>query len=266
MNHSFHYDLGVESIESRRRNHILVFDVGATTIKYCVVDESGERLQNIRKRPTPKPLSPQHLIDFVLRRAESLGATKIAVGIPAGCWNGVVLEPGNLARVSSEREETSQHIASLWVGCKLEELLTQHSGLSVRVVNDALLAAFGCTTGAGRELMVTLGTGCGVALIVEGSPVKTDDFGIQKFEANKTFDEAVGESSRSNDERVWTRNVETAVKRLSEQFEADRIFLGGGNSLRLPKGSVSKWLVPVTIARNEAALQGAARLFAANAG
>ena len=251
----------MDSKERGSETEILVFDVGATTIKYCVVDESGARLQNIRKRPTPKPLSPQHLIDFVLRRAESLGATKIAVGIPAGCWNGVVLEPGNLARVISEREETSQHIASLWVGCKLEELLTQQSGVSVRVVNDALLAGLGCTTGAGRELMITLGTGCGVALIVEGSPVETDDYGIQKFEADLTFDEAVGESSRANNERVWTKNVESAVKRLSEQFKPDRVFLGGGNSLRLPKGSVSQWSVPVTIARNEAALQGAARLF-----
>lgn len=242
-------------------DQILVFDAGATSIKYCRVSRSGERLDNVRRRPTPRPLSPENLIAFVQKRLEQFDVMNVALGFPGECVDGMTIECGNLAKSSGGDGSVDEPIAAMWRGFHLQWELQKTTGKNVRVVNDALLAALGCVRGVGRELMVTLGTGCGVALMIDGVPMKISDFGARPFLGDLTFDEALGESGRTRNEEIWHVNVVRGLTRLSNEFEADRVFVGGGNALRLSPNLELERQESVTIVRNESALLGAAKLF-----
>jgi len=243
------------------KGDILVFDVGATSIKYCQVTLAGERIDSVRRRPTPRPLSPEGLIDFVQKRVNQFDVEKIALGFPGECFDGVVIDSGNLSRGADISSATDELISEQWRGFPIEEALGERIRREVRVVNDALLAALGCVSRTGRELMITLGTGFGVALVDNGVPESVRDFGAESFEGEKTFDTALGEQARSRDEAEWLRNVGRAVTQIALEFKVDHVFVGGGNGLRLPPELFKSFSIPVSKSRNESALLGAAQLF-----
>jgi polyphosphate glucokinase len=185
----------------------------------------------------------------------------VALGFPGECVDGMTIECGNLAKSSGGDGSVDEPVAAMWRDFHLQEQLQKLTRKNVKVVNDALLAALGCVRGVGRELMITLGTGCGVALMIDGVPMKISDFGARPFLGDLTFDEALGESGRSRDEDLWHVNVVEGLNRLSNEFVADRVFVGGGNALRLTPNLELARQEPVTIVRNESALLGASKLF-----
>lgn len=79
----------------------------------------------------------------------------ISVGFPGYVRNGVVCTAPNLG--------TDQ-----WCGVNFQQILSDHFRKPVLVVNDADLLGLGIASGEGLELVVTLGTGFGTALLLSG--------------------------------------------------------------------------------------------------
>ena len=146
-------------------------DVGGTKVLGGVVDSSGKVLRTSR-RDTPHEggrALTQAIADVALELMASHSVS--AVGLSAAGF------------VSSDRKTmlATPNIAG-WNGVQLEAELRQLIGLPVVLENDANAAAwgertFGAGVGKANMLMVTVGTGIGGGIIVNGSLLR-GAFGI----------------------------------------------------------------------------------------
>jgi polyphosphate glucokinase len=135
---------------------------------------------------------------------------RLSVGFPGVIRDGVVKDAPNL---SPE-----------WKDVNAVALFEGRIGKPVRVLNDADMQGFGAIAGKGVELVITLGTGCGSALFVDGKLVPNVEVGRAKL----------GDAARKKVGMLrWHRRVEKFVKRLEEMFHFDQLHIGGGNSSRL---------------------------------
>jgi polyphosphate glucokinase len=240
---------------------ILAIDVGATTIKFCHVDEDGALLESVRRRPTPSPCPPERLVEILSARIARCECPLVGVGFPGEVSHGRVIDPGNLARSGGVTGELDRRVHDEWLEFSLEEELGNGTGRDVRVRNDAELAALGICSDSGTELVVTLGTGLGVALEVDGVMQRVRDVGALDFTPGRTYDDHFGEASRARDESAWRDSLVEAVSGLVEEIGATTVYLAGGNARRLSPRLFGDLKVPVFIRGNESALTGVAKLF-----
>lgn len=243
------------------RGAILAVDIGATTTKLAVVDDEGRLLEEVRREPTPYPCSPERLVGFVCGHAERSGCARVGVGFPGDLREGRVLEPGNLSRPGGFTSPIDPSLHLAWLDVDLERELREASGLDVRVVNDAAMAALGCCEGRGRELVFTLGTGFGIALVEDGAAQGIRDVGAEIFLDGASYDALLGEHARSQDEGRWNDRLFRAVTNFVDEFSADVVHLGGGNSRRVELARYEGLRWRVVVNDNAASLRGAAKLF-----
>lgn len=243
------------------REPILAVDIGATTIKFGVVNADGHLVQEVLRVATPYPCSPRRLVDFITDQIALSGCSQVGVGFPGDLREGLVVEPGNLSRPEGFTSEIDPSLHAEWKNTNLEQAFRTASRKDVRVVNDAALAALGCSEGAGNELVFTLGTGFGIALVVSGSLVKIRDVGAELFYEGQSYDRKLGEFARSQDEVRWNGLLRRAVDSFVEEFCADTVHLGGGNSRRVDLTQFSDSSYRVVVNDNDATLKGAVRLF-----
>ena len=143
-------------------------DIGGTGTRLVALDSSGVIHQELR-RATPPPGTSDVVGALAGLVAEVAGNTRpTAIGIGASGpvdADGIIRNPDTLAAYS---------------GLALTEALSDRLGLRCVIDNDAVTAAIGEQwLGAGRGsralLTVTLGTGIGVAMLVDGRPVRSAD-------------------------------------------------------------------------------------------
>lgn len=243
------------------RGPILAIDIGATFVKYCPVDEDGKLLAAVTRIPTPYPCLPATLVDAVTSVINASAVARAGVGFPGDMHDGLVVEPGNLSRAGGITTPVDVHIDRLWRQFDLGGQLQHGCAATVRVVNDATLAAHGYAEGRGRELVFTLGTGLGISFVVDGRWKKIRDVGGTCYLSLGTYDEVFGEPSRTQDEALWRRRLADALTSFVEEFSADVVHLGGGNARFVQPQDVAQIGCCVTFNDNEGTLRGAARLF-----
>lgn len=138
-------------------------DLGGTNVAAALVDGDGE-VRARGKTKTPRG-GPDAVIEAIADTVEGLGQRPGAVGVgaPGPVRQGVVVAAPNLAG---------------WIEpVPLARRLAGRLGVEVVVDNDATAAAVGeWTWGAAREagfvLCVTLGTGVGGGLVLDGAPYR----------------------------------------------------------------------------------------------
>jgi len=135
---------------------ILSVDIGGSKIKATVLDVEGKMLRDYEKTETPHPANPENVIKVIAALAEGFKPfTKVSVGFPGYVRDGIVRTAPNLDNES-------------WANFDLSTALTNVLQQPVRVVNDADLQGLGIAEGKGLEMVVTLGTGFGTALLYNG--------------------------------------------------------------------------------------------------
>ena len=112
-------------------------------------------------------------------------------------------------------------------------------------------------------MIVTLGTGIGTALFVDGQLVPNTEFGhieLKGREAEKWAAESVRDR-KGLSWKKWAKRVDEYLKRLQFYMWPELIIIGGGISKKhekfLPQLSVDAEVVPARL-RNEAGIIGAA--------
>jgi polyphosphate glucokinase len=240
---------------------VLAIDVGATSIKFCRVDGAGRLLETPKRRPTPYPCPPPRLEGILVSRIRQSGCARVGVGFPGEFADGHVVRPGNLSRPGGVTTDVDPDLAAQWIGFALQDALRDATDLDVRVVNDATLAALGCCSGVGTELVMTLGTGVGLALERAGELVRVRDVGAAQFRDGRTYDQSLGERARADDPTRWFTLVEEAVRGFVDEFAATTVHLAGGNAKRVSPSRFADLGCEVVVSGNEASLRGAARLF-----
>jgi polyphosphate glucokinase len=240
---------------------VLAIDIGATNTKFCHVDRSGEFLEAPKRRPTPYPCSPARLIEMLVERIMASDCPRVGIGFPGEFWDGHVIRPGNLSRPGGVATEKDPVLDEQWRGFGLQAAMRDATHRDVRIVNDATLAALGSCDGKGVELVLTLGTGLGLALCIDGIVKKVRDVGAEVFVDGKTYDQSVGERARARDEQRWGELLVLAVKNFADEFGAITVHLAGGNARRVVPTLFSDLPFHVAINGNQASLRGAAKLF-----
>jgi polyphosphate glucokinase len=112
--------------------------------------------------------------------------------------------------------------------------------------------------GRGVELVLTLGTGMGSALFVEGHLLPNLELGHHPFRKGRTYEDRVRNSELLRiGKKKWSARVAEAIATLEPAFNYDRLWIGGGNAKKLRLELPSN----VRVFENVAALAGGTRLW-----
>ena len=201
-------------------------DIGGTGIKGAPVDVEGGHLTAERVRiPTPHPATPGAVAAVVAEVVAAFDTTGVVgANFPA------VIRGG--------RARSAANVDPSWVGEEVATHLGAATGRPFTVVNDADAAGmaemrFGAAAGrTGVVVMVTLGTGIGSAVFVEGVLVPNTELGHLEFhgdDAERYAAELVREREDLSWE-VWGKRVGEYLRHLERLFSPDLFVVGGGVS------------------------------------
>jgi polyphosphate glucokinase len=240
---------------------LLGIDIGGTGIKGAPVDVGTGQLVGERFRlETPQPAVPNAVADVVEKVAAHFnyqGPTGVA--FPAVVKHGVTYTAANVDRS--------------WIGTNAGELFSRHVGGPVTVVNDADAAGIAeIRFGAGRDrkgvvILLTLGTGIGSAIFLNGELIPNTEFGhliIRGKEAEKRASEKVREDKKLS-WRQWAKRLSEFLNEMEKLFSPDLFIMGGGISKKADKfipylTTKTEVIVVPALMRNEAGIIGAAYL------
>jgi polyphosphate glucokinase len=240
---------------------LLGIDIGGTGIKGAPVDLETGALAGERFRiATPRPALPNAVADVVGQIAEHFQYRG-----PAGITFPAIVKKGIIY--------SAAHVDETWIGTNAGELFAAHVGGPVEVVNDADAAGvaemrFGA--GRGRDgvvIMVTLGTGIGTAIFLNGELVPNTEFGHLKIRG-KDAERRASEKVRDDKGlswRQWSKHLSEFLGEMERLFSPDLFIIGGGASRKAAKflpfltTRTDVLIVPAQM-QNEAGIIGAAHL------
>jgi len=238
-------------------------DIGGTGIKGAPVDlEAGSLTAERVRILTPQPATPDSVAEVVTEVINQLDAPgAVGLTLPAVVRDGVA--------------HTASNIDHAWIGTDAAELFAKATGRAVAVVNDADAAGiaemrFGAGRGrSGVVILITLGTGIGSALFVDGTLVPNTELGHLPLH-HGVAEEWAAESVREDDDlswKQWAHRLSDYMQLVEKLFWPNLIIVGGGVSKKsgkfLPHIEVRTELVPAQLL-NDAGIVGAA-LFAPTA-
>jgi polyphosphate glucokinase len=212
----------------------LSVDVGGTRFKASVLDRGGKMLVDKVSIDTPYPCPPEVLIESLRRLVRDLTSYhRVSVGFPGLIRKGVVRQVPALSRRKPGGPRDPK-LAALWTGFRLRDALEEAFGVPTLVANDADVQGSAVVRGEGFELVVTLGTGVGVALFEDGVLLPHLELSHGHYKRGVSIDTALGnhERSRIGDKR-WNKRVGKAFEWLERMVLFDRMYVGGGNAKRL---------------------------------
>ncbi len=236
---------------------ILGIDIGGTGIKGAPVNtKTGELLAPRFRLLTPQPSKPKAIasvVGDVAKHFEWQGP--IGAGFPAVIQHGVA--------------RTAANIHKSWVNTDAARLFSKATGCPVTVVNDADAAGIAeMEFGAGKEqkgvvLLVTIGTGLGTSVFIDGRLLPNTEFG--HIEINCEDAELLASDAARKEHQLswskWAARLDTYLLRLEALIWPDLIILGGGVSKKhdkfIPLLTVQADVLPATTL-NEAGIIGAA--------
>ena len=236
---------------------VLGIDVGGTGIKAAPVDTTTGKLTAERHRIlTPQPATPDAVSGVVGELATFFEWTG-----PAGATFPAVMKHGVA--------QSAANVDRSWIGTDAAAAFGAVIGSAVVVVNDADAAGiaemeFGAGRGvSGVVMMVTLGTGIGSALFLDGQLVPNTELGhlkLGKHDAERVAAESVREEQNLS-WKEWAERLDGYFEMLDRLFSPDLVIVGGGVSKKsdkfLPRLTVKTEIVPAQLL-NEAGIVGAA--------
>ena len=229
-----------------RETWTLAVDIGGTGIKASVLDERGALLAAKVRIETPVGEPPRRLLGALARLARTLPRfDRVSVGFPGAVADGRVLTAANLYHRG-------------WIGFDLGKAIEERFRRPVRVANDVALQGLAAIQRRGFELVMTLGTGVGSALYLNGLLVP--QFSLARYEARPhlTFDVLLNDLAlKERGVKKWNKRLKEAIGTLRWTVHYDHLYIGGGNAkaIRFDPGS------RVTIISNEAGIRGGIALW-----
>ncbi len=236
---------------------VLGIDIGGSGIKGALVNtKTGELLAERHRISTPQPATPNAVAETVAALVEHFNwQGPIGCGFPAIVLDGVVKSAAN--------------ISEKWLEVKVEKLLSKATNCKVKVVNDADAAGFAeAKFGVGKNrrgaiFLVTVGTGLGTCLVVNGKLVPNTEFGHVLLHG-MIAEQYASDATRKREDlswQEWAERFSEYLEHMCRLLSPNLIVLGGGASKKQKKwGDYLKCGVEVVTAqlRNEAGIIGAA--------
>ena len=226
---------------------ILSIDIGGSNIKATILNMQGTFLNEYERLPTPSPATPAKVLDVILLLAKKFPAyDRVAAGFPGYIKDGIVKTAPNLG--------TEQ-----WANFNLKKKLEEILGKPAIAVNDADLQGVSVVSGKGVEMMITLGTGFGSALLNDGVLIPHLEIAHHPITKRKDYDKYIGENElkRIGLER-WNRRMKRVIEILKVVFNYDRLYISGGCAQKI-NFELDK---NITIVNNRDGIKGGAKLWA----
>lgn len=198
------------------------------------------------KIATPAPANPENVIKAINTLVKDFPAyDKISVGFPGYVKNGVVKTAPNLG-------------TDYWADVDLSKKLEKALGKPTQVVNDADMQGLGVVAGKGLEMVITLGTGFGTALLMDGHLLPHFELAHLPIKEGITYDNYIGEKALEKEgKEKWNKRMKKVFKILKTVFNYDTLYIGGGNSDEL----TFKLDKNMKIVTNADGIKGGARLW-----
>lgn len=197
----------------------LSIDVGGTGTKMMVIDIHGNPITDYMVEPTPHPATVEALCAVFKKMVKSLDVEfdRVSAGFPGVIEKGVV--------------KTAVNLHTSWLHVNLQEKLEEITQKPVRCANDADIQGYGAIKGDGLELVMTLGTGVGAALFMNGVLVPNLEFGHHPFMDNLSYEELLSKHKLETEgEEQWRMNLKRAIQMWDMIFNYDTLYIGGGFS------------------------------------
>ncbi len=247
-------------------------DFGGSGIKAAGVDLAtgafvGERIRVV----TPQPSTPGAVVQAIAKLVERVekaarGAiphdAPVGVGIPSIVDDGVC--------------QLASNIDPAWVGYDAEEGLLRTVGRPVSAVNDADAAGVAemrIGAGAGRRgtvIVLTLGTGAGSAIFVDGTLVPNTELGQMEIRGRAAEKRSAANARirRGLSWKAWAMDLDEHLHAIELLLSPNLVILGGGVSKNadkfVPRLTVRAQVIPARF-RNDAGIIGAAMVAAERA-
>jgi polyphosphate glucokinase len=228
------------------RTRTLAIDVGGTGLKASVIDDTGRLLTDRVRVDTPVGSPPREIVEALARLVAPLGSfDRVSVGFPGVVRNGRVLTAPNLDNKG-------------WKDFDLVSTLGRALGKPVRVANDADVQGLAVIAGKGVEMVITLGTGFGTGLYLDGRLAPHLELSHHAFRKGETYDEHLGNAARKRvGNGKWNKRVRKAIRSLRALTSFDHLYIGGGNAKK-----IDFELDPdVTVVSNDAGIKGGIALW-----
>ncbi|MEQ8469509.1 ROK family protein [Coleofasciculus sp. E1-EBD-02] len=199
----------------------LSVDIGGSGIKAIVLDQAGNPITERHRVTTPQPAKPDVVIEAIAELAAAQGeCDRVSVGFPGVVMAGVV--------------KTAANLDPSWQEFDLATTLSQALKKPVRVANDADMQGLATIQGKGVELMITLGTGFGSALFIDGKLVPNLEMAHHPFRKGDTYEQRLGRAAlEKKGEKKWNNRLKKAIATLAELFNYDYLYIGGGEAKKI---------------------------------
>jgi polyphosphate glucokinase len=227
----------------------LCIDIGGTGIKGSVYDADGAVVHDRVRIATPRPALPETVLATAVDVAKQSGDfDRISCGFPGVVEDGVI--------------HTAPNLDGEWNDFPLASELERRTGRAARVLNDAAIQGLAVIEGKGVELVLTLGTGLGSGLYVDGHCIPLElghhPSGLGK-DPRKSYEDLVDDAQRKSlGKKKWRARVLAVIQQLKPIINFRRLYLGGGNAARLDPSAMPPW---VTIVDNKAGMLGGLKLW-----
>jgi polyphosphate glucokinase len=199
-------------------------DVGGSSIKCALIDLAtgtfaGERFST----PTPAHESTEALLVALTSVVSKIpGDSAVGLAFPSVIRNGIV--------------RTAANINKSWIGQSLAELACARLRRPVIAINDADAAGlaelrYGAALNvSGTVLVLTLGTGIGSAMFVDGKLVPNSEFGHLQVAGREAEKRASGRAKVAGDLSwdEWAAEMNLVLNELHALLWPDLIVLCGG--------------------------------------
>lgn len=238
----------------------LGIDIGGSGIKGAPVDTEQGKLLDARFRVvTPQPATVEDVVSSIAEVARHFEWTgDIGCGFPSVVKKGVIY--------------TAANIDSGWIGADAKTLIEGQTGCRTHLINDADAAGLAeMHFGAGKDnkgviFMVTVGTGLGTALFVNGELLPNTELGHVVIR-DKDAEHRASNRVRLEKElswKDWAKRFDEYLRYIERLFWPDLMIIGGGGSKSFSKFAPYLTVqAPITPALmlNEAGIIGAGMAF-----
>lgn len=199
-------------------------DVGGSSIKCALIDlDNGTFVSERFSTPTPAHDSTETLLAALATVTANIsGDYPVGLAFPSVIRAGIVRTAANLNKA--------------WIGQPLTKLASEHLHRPVIAINDADAAGiaelhYGAARAVGGTvLLLTLGTGIGSALFIDGKLVPNTEFGHLQVNGQEAEKRAAGRVKVENilSWEAWASELNLVVNTLHALLWPDLIVLCGG--------------------------------------
>ncbi|MEP7319778.1 MAG: ROK family protein [Panacibacter sp.] len=226
--------------------NILSIDIGGSNIKATVLDKDGAPVSEYKRLPTPVPSTPANVMATIEVLLKDLaGYDAVSAGFPGYVRDGVIKTAPNLG-------------TEYWKDYNLQTALSTTLKKPAKVVNDADLQGIAVVSGKGLEMVITLGTGFGTALLKDGRLLPHLEIGQHPIKTDKTYDMYIGQAAFEKKGKAhWNERLKKVINILKTVYNYDRLYISGGNA----KNIDFKLDDNIALANNRDGIKGGALLW-----